>query len=567
MQSGETINLNFPKVDLLCLICNPIGEIKYMKKLNFWLPLLFAVVMILGMLIGFRLYPNTSTGGFFKTGKLSPVQQVLDIIQDKYVDTVRGDSLDEEAIQGILRHLDPHSYYIPAVDQVEMNEDLQGNFQGIGVEFQILSDTVNITNVLAGGPSDKAGLLVGDKIIRVNDSIVAGNGITVERIKKLLRGPGASLVNVTLFRNHHSGKFTIQRGIIPLPALDASYMIDRETGYIRINKFSRTTFEEFLTAMDDLEKKGMKKLVLDIRGNGGGIVDEAVNMADEFLGNDHLIMYTEGRKSPRKEYHAQRPGSFESGKLILLVDEGTASASEILAGALQDWDRATIVGRRTFGKGLVQQPFELNDGSELRLTIARYYTPLGRSIQKPYNRGRDAYNEEVIDRYHNGEVIHGDTASTHAGPVFRTPGGRLVYGGGGITPDVFVAFDTALIPVDVRNLYLSGSLNNFIYEYYIRHQEELRKFPSPSAFYSGFKKEKEFWDELRTYVVKDSISLDKLNQADRKQVEIRVKALLARLIWRTQGYYYILNQNDPVLKKAMELLDTGNPTPTSAKTR
>lgn len=519
------------------------------------------------MLIGFRLYPNTSSGSFFKTGRLSQVQQVLDIIRDKYVDTVHTDSLDDDAIQGILGHLDPHSYYIPAVDQVEMNEDLQGNFQGIGVEFQILSDTVNVTNVLAGGPSEKAGLLVGDKFLRVNDSVVAGNGITVERIKKLLRGPEASLVNVTLLRNKSTKPVTIQRGIIPLPALDAAYKVDMETGYIRINKFSRTTFDEFITALGDLEKKGIKNLVLDIRGNGGGIVDEAVNMADEFLGDNHLIMYTEGRKSPRKEYRAQRPGSFETGKLILLVDEGTASASEILAGALQDWDRATVVGRRTFGKGLVQQPFELNDGSELRLTIARYYTPLGRSIQKPYNKGRDAYDEEVIDRYHNGEVIHGDTSTIHSGPVYHTPAGRLVYGGGGITPDVFVAFDTTLIPLHVRSLYLSGSLNNFIYEYYIRHQEELKKFQTPEAFYIGFNKKEEFWDELRRYVSRDSISLDGLAVTDKGQVEMRAKALLARLIWRTQGYYYVLNQSDPVLIKAMELLKSGNSIPTAAKTR
>jgi carboxyl-terminal processing protease len=538
-----------------------------MKKLNFWLPLLFAVVMILGMIIGFRLYPNTNTGGFFKTGKLSPVQEVLDIIKDKYVDDVHSDSLSEEAINGILLHLDPHSYYIPAVDQVEMNEDLQGNFQGIGVEFQILSDTVNITNVLGGGPSDKAGLQVGDKIIRVNDSVVAGNGITAEKIKKFLRGPGASLVTVTTFRNYVPMKFSIQRGIIPLPALDASYMINHESGYIRVNKFSRTTFEEFMTALGALEKQGMKKLVLDIRGNGGGIVDEAVNMADEFLGNDDLIVYTEGRKSPRKEYHAQRPGSFESGKLILLVDEGTASASEILAGSLQDWDRASIVGRRTFGKGLVQEPFELNDGSELRLTIARYYTPLGRSIQKPYNKGRAAYNEEVIDRFHNGEVIHGDTTSIHAGPVFKTPAGRLVYGGGGITPDVFVAIDTAQISREVSALYISGSLSNFIYEYYIHHQSELKQFQSPATFYSGFKKETEVWSELTSYVKKDSINLTGTRPADREQVDIRVKALLARLIWRSEGYYYIMNQQDPVLKKAIELLDSNNPMPSAVKTR
>ena len=536
-----------------------------MKKLNFWLPLLFAVVMILGMLIGYRLYPSISTGGFFKTGKLSPVQEVLDIINDKYVDSVHADSLSEEAIQGLLSHLDPHSYYIPAIDQVEMNEDLQGNFQGIGVEFQILSDTVDVTNVISGGPSDKAGLQVGDQIIRVNDSVVAGNGITAERIKKLLRGPGASMVNVSMYRGHTLRQFTIQRGMIPLPALDAAYLIDKESGYIRINKFSRTTFEEFMQALDSLEKQGMKKLVLDIRGNGGGIVDEAVNMADEFLGNDELIVYTEGRKSPRKEYHAQRPGSFESGKLILLVDEGTASASEILAGALQDWDRASIVGRRTFGKGLVQEPFELNDGSELRLTIARYYTPLGRSIQKPYNKGREAYNEEVIDRFHNGEVIHGDTSNIHAGPVFKTPAGRQVYGGGGITPDVFVALDTAQISRNVSALYISGTLNNFIYEYYIHHQAELKQFQTVAAFYSDFKKDDEVWTALSTYAKKDSINLDGVGSVDRSQVEIRVKALLARLIWHMQGYFYIMNQTDPVLKKAMELLVSNNPMPSAVR--
>lgn len=537
-----------------------------MKKLNFWLPLLFAVVMILGMLIGFRLYPSTSTGGFFKTGKLSPVQEVLDIINDKYVDSVKADSLSEEAIQGLLSHLDPHSYYIPAVDQVEMNEDLQGNFQGIGVEFQILSDTVNVTNVISGGPSDKAGLQVGDQIIRVNDSVVAGNGITADKIKKLLRGPGASMVNLTMFRNHVPKQFTILRGVIPLPALDAAYMINKESGYIRINKFSRTTYEEFIEALEPLEKQGMKKLVLDIRGNGGGIVDEAVNMADEFLGNDELIVYTEGRKSPRKEYRAQRPGSFETGKLILLVDEGTASASEILAGALQDWDRASIVGRRTFGKGLVQEPFELNDGSELRLTIARYYTPLGRSIQKPYNKGREAYNEEVIDRFHNGEVIHGDTSNIHAGPVFKTPAGRLVYGGGGITPDFFVALDTTQISRTVSALYISGTLSNFIYEYFIHHQAELNQFQSPAAFYSGFKKDAEVWNELFAYAKKDSINLEGIDPVNRNQVEIRVKALLARFIWRTQGYFYIMNQKDPVLIKAMELLETNNSIPSAVKT-
>jgi carboxyl-terminal processing protease len=414
---------------------------------------------------------------------------------------------------------------------------------------------VNVTNVLAGGPSDKAGIQVGDQIVRVNDSVVAGNGITAEKIKKLLRGPGASAVTVTMLRNSVMKPFSIIRGIIPLPALDAAYMINNESGYIRINKFSRTSFEEFMIALDSLEKQGLKKLVLDIRGNGGGIVDEAVNMADEFLGNDDLIVYTEGRKSPRKEYHAQRPGSFETGKLILLVDEGTASASEILAGALQDWDRAIVVGRRTFGKGLVQEPFQLNDGSELRLTIARYYTPLGRSIQKPYNKGRELYDEEVINRFHNGEVIHGDTSSAHKGPVFRTPAGRAVYGGGGITPDVFVAFDTTQISSNISAFYVGNTLNNFAYEYYFHHQRQLKQFVSPASFYAGFSDNASIWDALKIYTGRDAFNLENTSQADRLQLNIRIKALLARLIWRSSGYYYVVNQTDPVLKKAIELLE------------
>lgn len=536
-----------------------------MKKLNVWLPLLFAVVMILGMLIGFRLYPNVNPGGFFKTGKLNRVQEVLDIINNQYVDTVHTDSLSEEAIQGMLAHLDPHSYFIPAVDREEMNEDLEGNFEGIGVEFQIFSDTVNVISVLAGGPSDKAGLQVGDQFIKVNDSLVAGNGITAERIKKLLRGPGASVAHLDMLREHALRAINVTRGSIPLPALDAAYMLDKESGYIRINKFSRTTFQEFRDGLDKLLKQGMKKLVLDIRGNGGGIVEEAVNMADEFLANDELIVYTEGRKSPRKEYHATRPGNFESGKLILLVDEGTASASEILAGSLQDWDRATIIGRRTFGKGLVQEPFMLSDGSELRLTIARYYTPLGRSIQKPYNNGREAYDDEVIERFHNGEAIHGDTSTKHLGHVYKTPDGRVVYGGGGITPDVFVGFDTNRISKSITSLYVNGSLGNYIYEYYIHHLPDFRKFRDAADFSARFNQDAALWNGLGNYVKKDSVSLAGISPEDKSLLQTRIRALLARLVWRSEGYFMIMNQHDPVIKKALELLNSNSPMPSAGK--
>ena len=526
-----------------------------MKKLKVWLPLLFAVVMILGMLIGYRLYENTNTRGFLKTRKLNRVQEVLDLVNLKYVDSVNMDSLGEEAIDGILSHLDPHSYFIPASDREEMNEDLRGNFEGIGIEFLILNDTVNVINVLAKGPSDQAGLRVGDKFIKVNDSIVAGNGINADRIKKLLRGPGASTVKIAFLRGQKDTTLVIQRGAIPLPAVDAAYMIDKSVGYIRINKFSRTTYQEFMESMESLQKQGLQKLILDLRGNGGGIVDQAVDIADEFLDDEKLIVYTMGTRSPRKDYRAQKPGVFESGKLILLVDEGTASASEILTGALQDWDRATIMGRRTFGKGLVQEPFQLSDGSELRLTIARYYTPIGRSIQKPYNKGHDEYNEEVINRFHDGEVIHGDTSTNHAGPSYKTNGGRTVYGGGGITPDIFVALDTNAISKNITALYIGGTLNNFIYSYYMQNMDELKQFKSPAEFASGFHNEEKLWRNLVAFAAKDSIQIGQVSAKDKETMQTRIKALLARLIWRNDGYFQVSNLKDHVVQRAIEEID------------
>ncbi len=522
-----------------------------MKKLKVWIPLLFAIVMTIGMITGYRLYENTGSKGFFKVRKASRVQEVMDLVNERYVDSVSVDTLGTDAIQGMLSHLDPHSYFIPASDREEMNEDLQGNFEGIGVEFQIFDDTVNLVNVLTGGPSEKAGLQVGDKFLKVNDSLVAGNGITSDRIKKLLRGPGASEVSVSLLREGKPLVVQITRGTIPLPAVDAAYMIDKQTGYIRINKFSLTTYAEVRQALQNLKNQGLEKLIFDLRGNGGGIVDQAVNIADEFLDDDKLIVYTQGAKSPRKEYRAQRPGLFEQGKLILLVDEGTASASEILTGALQDWDRATIMGRRTFGKGLVQEPFQLSDGSELRLTIARYYTPLGRSIQKPYNKGREVYDEEVLQRFHDGEVLHGDSSINHSGPAFKTKGGRIVYGGGGITPDIFVGFDTSTLSRSITSLYVNGTLSDFVYRYYMDHMASFRSFKSPQDFASGFHGQGEVWSKLVSYAAKDSIDLSRVPPKDREVLLDRLKALFARLMWHAEGYFEISNLNDPVVNRAL----------------
>jgi carboxyl-terminal processing protease len=529
-----------------------------MKKLQIWLPLLFAIIMIVGMVIGFQLRSNLGSG-FFKTRRQTPVQEVMDLVNMRYVDPVNMDSLGWNAIDGMLIHLDPHSVYIPAVEVPEFNEDLQGNFEGIGVEFQIFDDTVNVINVLTGGPSDKVGLQVGDKFLKVDDSVVAGNGITNERIKKLLRGPGASKVNITLLRANQSGnpkKFTVYRGMIPLPSVDVSYLIDKETGYIRINKFSETTHAEFAQALMKLQEQGLQKLILDLRGNGGGILQESIEIADDFLDGDKLIVYTVGAHSPRVEYRCRWDGLFEKGKLVLLTDEGTASASEVLAGAVQDWDRATIIGRRTFGKGLVQEQYQLSDGSAMRLTIARYYTPTGRSIQKPYDKGHDDYNEEVMKRFHDGEVLHGDTTSKHAGVAYKTLGKekRTVFGGGGVTPDIFVGFDTSTLANNITSLYLSETLSRFIYMYYIQNLPSFQGFKKPADFVAGFHDDSKLWSGLAIFAARDKIDILSMPPKDKEALQHRIKSLLARQIWRTEGYYEVRNAYDPAVKKAMEVI-------------
>jgi carboxyl-terminal processing protease len=528
-----------------------------MKKLQVWLPLLFAIVMILGMLIGFRLRGNIRPTGFFKTREQSTVQEVMDLVNLKYVDTVSMDTLGDNAIDGMLAHLDPHSVFIPAVDLSEVNEDLQGNFEGIGVEFQIFDDTVNVMNVLTEGPSDKAGLRVGDKFIKVGDSVVAGNGINNDKIRRMLRGPGASKVTITLLRageGNRSREIVITRGTIPLPSVDVAYMINKETGYIRINKFSETTHGEFARALMKLQTQGLQRLILDLRDNGGGILGQSIEIADDFLDGDKLIVYTVGARSPKVEYRCRRDGLFEKGKLVLLTDEGTASASEVLTGALQDWDRATVIGRRTFGKGLVQEQYQLTDGSALRLTIARYYTPTGRSIQKPYDKGHDDYNEEVMKRFHDGEVLHGD--SSHSGPAYKTlgPEKRTVFGGGGITPDIFVSFDTSTLSRSITSLYVNGTLNRFIYSYYIQHLLVFQPFSGPAAFNAGFHDDEKVWNALTAYAAKDTIDLHSLPARDKEALQHRVKALLARQIWRTEGYYEVSNAFDPAVAKALEVV-------------
>ena len=525
------------------------------KKLQVWLPLIFSVVMICGMFFGFKLNQQTgSRESFFKKDKLTALQEALNLIQDRYVDSVKMDSLQNDALNDVMNHLDPHSVFIPASQLSEMNEDLVGNFEGIGIEFNIFEDTVHVLYVVPDGPSDKAGLHIGDKILKVNDSSIISKTLPSADIRKMIRGESGTKVKLTVLRGNTTQYYNVVRGTIPLPSLDAAYMMDGGTGYIKLNKFSETTYQEFMRALEDLKKKGLQKLVLDLRGNGGGFITQATNIADEFLDGDKLIVYTEGTNIKRQEYRASKEGMFEKGKLVVLVDELTASASEILAGALQDWDRATIIGRRTFGKGLVQEQYGLNDGSAIRLTVARYFTPSGRSIQRPYNKGKKVYMEELYDRYENGELLTADSIHFSKEKSYKTNSGKTVYGGGGIMPDVFVPIDTSLFTRSVTRLYLDGRFNNFVYKYYIHHLPQFNQYKTPSDLASNYQNTSDAWEQLVTYAAKDSINLAKIPLTDKENIQHRIKAYLARLRWRTQGFYEVYNLYDPVVQKAKEAL-------------
>ncbi len=524
-----------------------------------WLPVLFALVMVAGMTIGYKLRENTSMPGFFKMSRKSPMQEVLDLIQLKYVDAVGTDTLGNKVIQDMLSKLDPHSIYIPSSRLRDINDELRGNFTGIGVEFQVFYDTVNILNVLKGGPSDIAGLKVGDRIITVNDtSSIAGKKIKPDGIRKLLRGETGSEVKLIVLRDGKLMPFIVKRGIIPILSVDVAYMLNPQTGFIHINMFNELTYQEFMKSLEKLQAQGMKKLIVDLRGNGGGLLSQAVNIADEFLDESKLVVYTQGSHVAKYEYRCKRDGLFEKGDLTVLVDETSASASEVLAGALQDWDRATIIGRRTFGKGLVQEQFGLTNGAALRLTVARYYTPLGRNIQKPYNKGYNAYEEEVYNRFHNGEVVKGDTTK-NTGTAFKTKKGRVVYGGGGITPDVFISFDTTSMGKQVSNLYSKGTLSGFVYNYYIRNKPLFTSFKTPEEFSRTFKATDREWEALKGFAAKDTVDVTQLSMKEKEQVMKRIPVLMARQIWRYEGYYEVQNATDDFVKKALDIMNGSRP--------
>ncbi|MBC7874152.1 MAG: S41 family peptidase [Ferruginibacter sp.] len=524
------------------------------KKLQVWLPLIFSVVMIVGMFFGYMLgNQDGNNKGFFSSNTRSSLQEAVDLIRRKYVDSVRIDSLEGRAIQEMMAELDPHSVYLPPVDLKAANEDLAGNFEGIGVEFNIFSDTVNVVYVIPNGPSDKAGLQIGDKIVKVNGVPLNIKTSDIDSIKKYIRGERGSKAVLEILRENTSLRITVTRGTIPVSSIDAAYMVDKTTGYIKLNKFTDNSYEEFMKAMEDLQKQGLQSLLLDLRGNGGGFMNEAAEMADEFLDGDKLIVFTEGVNSKKREYRAKRPGLFEKGKLVLLVDELSASASEVLAGALQDWCRATIIGRRTFGKGLVQEQYPLNDGSAIRLTIARYYTPLGRSIQRSYGKGKKIYMDELWDRFSSGEMLSADSVKIHNnGKKFTTSCKDTLYGGDGITPNVFVPIDTSDTRQKILQLFSDGKFSNYVYNYYLQHKQEIGKYNSASDYTSNFTGAEMLNSILDA--APDSLQLRSISAREKALVQQRLKALLARYKWRNSGFYQVLNNEDHVIKKAIEIV-------------
>nr|WP_155188332.1 S41 family peptidase [Fulvivirga lutimaris] len=484
-------------------------------------------------------------------------KEVLTLVDRNYVDEVNTSDLVEDAISHMLNKLDPHSYYISAKDKVAANEDLQGNFEGIGIEFNIFKDTIVVVTPLSGGPSESLGIMSGDQIIAIDDKNVAGVGFTNRDVQKHLKGPKGSEVKVTIKRKNKKSPidFEIIRDKIPQYSVDASYMIDDEKGYIKISRFAATTYEEFRVAMIKLKGEGMTKLILDLQGNGGGYMNHAINIADEFISGDKKIVYTLGKETRyNSQANGQRKGLFEEGELIVLVNEGSASASEIVTGALQDNDRALVVGRRSFGKGLVQAPMDLSDGSEMRLTISRYYTPSGRSIQKPYD-DMDDYSGDLIARYKHGEFFSADSIQFNDSLKYETLSGRAVYGGGGIMPDYFVPLDTSANSTYLNKLFISNSIQEFTFKY-VNDNKKMLEGMDYKDYFNDFKVTKQMRDELASIGKGNGVKPD-LNDMKKNQAlfDLHIRAQIARQIWDNEGFYPIFNQTNEVLQQAVKLFD------------
>ncbi len=523
------------------------------SKYQIKLPIVLCLGLAAGLLVGASL--STSKRSAEVNQDVQRFREVLTQIKEEYVDTVRTSQLVDEAITHILHNLDPHSAYIPASERIAANEDLRGNFDGIGIEFNVFDDTIVVVSALSGGPSEALGIQSGDKIIRVDGANVAGIGISTSGVMKALKGPRGSEVQVTVLRGEKEIDYNIIRDKIPQYSIDVAYMVDEVVGYIKVNRFSATTYDEFQQALTKLKGQGMEKLVLDLQGNPGGYMNMAIEMADEFLPAGKKIVSQKGKE---RRYHqeavASGKGEFERGDLIVLINEGSASASEILAGALQDNDRALLVGRRSFGKGLVQSPFELTDGSELRLTISRYYTPSGRSIQKPYEDG-DEYSRDILSRYNHGEFFHADSIHFNDSLKYLTLNGRAVYGGGGIMPDYFVPLDTTLNSHYLNELYTSTAIQEYTFDYAEKAKERLEQ-GGFDHFLQNFKVTDTMLGDLVNVGVRNGVKADYRDLNKRKDLfRIHVKAQIARKIWGNEGFYPVFNQTNEIFQHSLEIFD------------
>ncbi len=525
------------------------------NKTNRYMPLLMAVCTVIGIFIGtfFAKHFSSNRLNIINSGS-NRLNNLLQIIDDQYVDKVNLDSLVERTIPQILSDLDPHSVYISAKDVQTANDDLSGSFSGVGIEFVIREDTIHIQGVIKNGPAERAGLLAGDKIVSVDDSLFVGKQVTNEEAMHRLKGPKDTKVKIGVMRYGETGVkyFTVTRGEIPMRSVTATYMLDDETGYIHVKNFGDNTYAELLIALAQLSQEGFSNLIIDLRDNTGGYLQAAVRMANEFLPKNKLIVYTEGRKSPRENYRSDGRGSYQTIPLIVLINETSASASEIFAGAMQDNDRATIIGRRSFGKGLVQQPLEFTDGSMIRLTVARYYTPSGRCIQKPYVPGETGYEDDLITRYEHGEFFSQDSIK-HTGPAYHTGIGRLVYGGGGITPDIFVPEDTLGITSYYRNASMSGLILQFAFKYTDENRKKLNNIGTMEEL-SKYLVGQNTVEQFAAYA--DKHGLQRRNLMIQKSHSLLERYINSRIIYNIMdedAWIQYLNASDPVITKCLEV--------------
>ena len=529
-------------------------------------PLMMAICVVIGILIG-TFYANHFSGNRLSiiNSSSNKLNNLLHIINDQYVDTVNVNDLVEKAMPQILAELDPHSVYISAKDVQQANDDLRGSFSGVGIEFTIRQDTLHVQQVISNGPAERAGVIAGDKIVMVDDKPFTGKTLTNEEAMHRLKGPKDTKVKLGILRygERKVRSITVTRGEVPTKSVTATYMLDSKTGYIRIKNFGENTYPELLIALAKLSQESFQSLCIDLRGNTGGYLQSAVQIANEFLPKNRLIVYTQGRKSPRQEYRSDGRGSYQHIPLIILIDETSASASEILAGAIQDNDRGTIIGRRSFGKGLVQQPIAFGDQSMIRLTIARYYSPSGRCIQKPYTAGENKdYEEDILARYEHGEFFSGDSIK-HEGKEYHTANGRPVYGGGGITPDIFVPEDTTNVTSYYKQASMSGLIIMFAYSYTDENRQKLSQIDGVNDM-ANYLKRQNIVDKFATYAEKNG--LKRRNLMIQRSYKLLERFIISRIIYnmmKEEAWIEYLNSDDPAITETLRIMQEGKAFPPS----